>query len=125
MINIITIIINIFIKIQSFNIINSTITPQIILINNTFITINYFYLITLLYQLPKSTKTLNPIITINKLKFTIYITQNIILFFTFYILKLYNTITINQIYLLIINIIILQIITYNIYIKFYKIKPLK
>ncbi|WP_142377879.1 DUF418 domain-containing protein, partial [Staphylococcus aureus] len=124
-ISVMAIVIGIFIKMQSFDVIGSAIAPQIVLVGGTFMAIGYFCLVTLLCQLPKSAKALNPMVAVGKLGFTVYITQSVILFFAFYILRLYGTMTISQVYLLIIGVIILQIVACNIYMKFYKMGPLE
>ncbi|PTJ86389.1 hypothetical protein BUZ56_10925 [Staphylococcus hyicus] len=117
--------IGIFIKMQSFDVIGSAIAPQIVFVGGTFMAIGYFCLVTLLCQLPKSAKALNPMVAVGKLGFTVYITQSVILFFVFYILRLYGMMTISQVYLLIIGVVVLQIVACNIYMKFYKMGPLE
>ncbi|UXS67940.1 DUF418 domain-containing protein [Staphylococcus chromogenes] len=117
--------VGIFIKTLSFDVLGSSLAPQVLFVGGTFMAVGYFCIVTLLCEIPRMAKALNPMQAVGKLGFTVYITQSIILFVIFYVFKLYGTLSIGEVYLVTLLVMIFQIIACNIYLKFYKMGPLE
>lgn len=122
---IISLIIGIVIKMQSIEITGSSLAPQCLFIGGTFVAVSYYSFITLLCNKEATLKYIYPLHAVGKLGFTVYISQSIILFILFYAFRLYNTLSIGQIYIVVMMIALIQIICANIYLKHFKMGPLE
>ena len=118
-------IIGIYIKTHSFEVIGSALAPQALFVGGSLVAISYFLFVTLLCNKQQTLKFIYPMQAVGKLGFTVYITQNVILFLLFYVFKMYNTLSIGNVYIVVLIIAVIQIICANIYLKYFKMGPLE
>lgn len=93
--------------------------------NLLFIQNSFYPIFAFLFGNFSTMNVLKPMHAVGKLGFTVYIMQSILLFLIFYVFKLYGTLSISLVYIIIISIAYFQIIFCNIYLKHYKMGPLE